>query len=278
MHANTAAKVKLLAAAGANVDAKDQEGETALMKAASTGDADVVTALLENGANVNATDNESMNALLFALSSENFAHGDDAKTLPERRIEVARSLLLAKNVDVNAQNSDGETALMRAVRLENAEIVKSLLARGADPNRSDVFGDTAFILAYEKNNAEISSLLPPTPLKRQTRNGVNAFLRAAVGKMDEAKVKELLAAGADPNHEYGISYDHKSVKSTVLILAASMGHPGIVQLLLDRGANTNAQGMISGSEHGLKYGTALEAAESSNNVEIVALLKKAKPQ
>ena len=54
-----------------------------------------------------------------------------------------------------------------------------------------------------------------------------------------------------------------------------MGHAGIVQLLLDKGADINAKGLISGSEHGLEYGTALQAAERSKKPEVVALLLKA---
>jgi hypothetical protein len=88
-------------------------------------------------------------------------------------------------------------------------------------------------------------------------------------------VKLLVAAGADPNHEYAIGYTHKTIKGRVLVLAASTGHAGIVQLLLNKGADVNAQGLISGSEHGLKYGTALEAAELSKKPEVVALLRKA---
>ena len=274
MHANTAAKVKFLVAGGANVETRDEYGQTALMKAASDGNAAVVTALLESRANVNAFDNKSMTALLFSLDDQNYAHGEERKTLPARRIEVARRLLLAKSINVNAQNVDGETALMRAVRLENVEIVKSLLDHRADPKRSDVFGNTAAILAYEKDNAQLAELLPPK-LRRQPQNVLNAFLRAAVGKKDEEKVKDLLAAGADPNHEYAIDYAHKSIKRTVLILAARMGHPGIVELLLNKGANVNAQGLIYGSEQGLKYGTALEAAESSKHAEAAALLRTA---
>ena len=274
MHANTAAKVKLLVAGGANIEAKDDEGETALMKAASNGNAGVVNALLENGANVNASDNDGMTALLFSLGSDNYAYGDEYKTLPARRLEVARRLLLAKSVDVNAQNVDGETALIRAARLESVEIIKSLLDHGADVNRSDIFGDTAAILAYEKDKAELAQLLPVTS-KGQSQNVLNAALRAAVGKKDEARVKELLAAGANPNHEYAIDYKHKSIKRTVLILAAKMGHPGVVQLLLNKGADVSAQGLIFGSEHGLEYGTALQAAEYSKHAEVVALLRKA---
>ena len=275
MEANTAAKVKMLVAGGAEVDLKDQYGQTALMHAASRGDAAVVSAILDAGANVNARDNKGLTALLYSLDDENMAMGDDRATLPERRLEVARRILQSKKADVNAANEDGETPLIRAVRLKNSEMVKTLLAHGADANRSDVFGDTAFVLAYESESAEMATLLPaPRSLKRQSPNVLNAFLRAAVGKQDEARVKALLAAGADPNYEYSISYDHKSIKRTVLILAASMGHPGIVQLLLDKGANVNATGMISGSEHGLEGGTALEAAEASKHSEIAALLKK----
>ena len=276
MSANTAAKVTLLLAKGAEIDAKDEYGQTALMHAASRGDAAVVGALLDNGANANLTDNKGLTALLYSLDDENRAYGEERKTLPERRLEVARRILLAKNVDVNAANEDGETPLMRAVRLANIDMIKALLAKRADANRSDVFGDTAVTLAYKSDNAELETLLPATSLKRKPANVLNAFLRAAIEKKDEARVKEVLAAGADPNHEYAISYDHKSIKRTVLILAAGVGHPGIVQLLLDKGANVNAEGLIFGSESGLKYGNALEAAERSNNVEVAALLKKAR--
>ncbi len=277
MSANTPAKVKLLVGNRADVNAKDEQGQTALIKAAARGDAGVVDALLENGADVNATDNKGSNALLRSLDRDNNvnAYNEGAKTLLERRLGVAQRLLLAKAFDVNAQNGDGETALMRAVRLENLEIIKSLLAKGADGNRSDLFGDTAVILAYEKGNIEIERLLPTPSLKRQPLNVLNAFLRAAIGKKDEAKVKELLAEGANPNDEYAIGYAHKTIKRTVLILAASVGHPGIVQILLSKGANVNAKGLIYGSESGLKFGTALEAAESSKHAEVAAMLRKA---
>ena len=242
----------------------------------SGGDAGVAGALLDNGASVNATDNKGLTALLYSLDSENMAHGEERKTLPERRLEVARRILLAKNIDVNAANKDGETPLMRAVRLETVEMIKALLAYGADANRSDVFGDTATILAYKSGNADIEKLLPVSSLKRQPPNVLNAFLRAAVHRKDEAKVKELLANGADPNHEYAVDYEHKSMKRTVLILAASVGHPGIVQMLLNKGANVNATGVIFANEHARKGGTALDAAELAGHPEVVALLKKAR--
>ena len=273
MHANTAAKVRLLVKNGADVEASDEQGETALMKAAARGEAAVVRALVESGANVNAKDNNGATALLHSLSRDYYGYyGDDARTLPQRRLEVARQIVLVKDVDLNAQNSNGETALMRAVRLENVGMIKSLLARGADANLSDQFGDTAFILAYAGANSEIEKLFSPTSLKDQPLNVRNAFLRAAIARKDEAKVRKLLAQGADPNYEYAIDYSHPTIKRTMLILAASLGHAGIVQMLLAKGANVNAKGLLSGSESGLRYGTALDAAQ---NAEVVAILKRA---
>ena len=273
MHANTAAKVKLLVENGADLEARDEQGETALMKAAARGEVAVVTALLETQAAVNARDNEGATALMHSLSRDYYGYyGEEAKTLPQRRLEVAQVILLAKNVDLNAQNGNDETALMRAVRLENVAMIKSLLAKGADPNRSDRFGDTAFILAYSAENAEIEKLFAPVSLKRLPSNVLNAFLRAAIARKDQAKVKELLERDADPNYEHAIDYSHPTVKRTMLILAASVGHAGIVQMLLDKGANVNAKGLLNGSESGLTYGTALDAAQ---NPEVVAILKKA---
>ena len=273
MYANTAAKVKLLAKSGADLEATDEEGQTALMKAAARGEVAVVNALLESGAAVNAKDNKGATALLHSLSREYYGYyGEEAKTLPQRRFEVAQRILLAKNVDLNAQNDNGETPLMRAVRLGNVAMVNSLLVKGADTNRSDHFGDTAFILAYGAENSEIEKLFPTPSLQRQPLHVLNAFLRAAIGRKDEAKVKELLARGADPNYEYAIDYSHPTIKRTMLILAASVGHAGIVQMLLDKGANVSAKGLLNGSESGLQYGTALDAAQ---NPEVVAILKKA---
>jgi ankyrin repeat protein len=180
-----------------------------------------------------------------------------------------------KGLDVDLQNADGETALMRAVGLGQSEIVKALLAKNADRNRADVFGNTAVVFAYEKGNDELAKLLPITSFKAQPPNVRNAFLRAAIRRKDDSRVQESLAAGADPNHTYAIDYSHKDITRTVLILAAQVGHPRIVQLLLNAGADVKAQGLVSGSEHGLIYGTALEAAEAAKNSEVVAILKKA---
>lgn len=268
MEANTPAKIKLLVEHGAQLNATDAEGATALIRAADRGDAEVVQALLQAGADTMIRDAKGATALMRALEEVPSYRVAGSEQLPKGRLDAARLLVTANIGDVNAQNKNGVTLLMQAANLGETEIVKLLLARGADVNRTDVFGNTAAVFAYEKDQAAVQELLKKATPSRQT---LNAFLRAAVEKKDAAKVKELLAAGADANYEYAYGYDHPTIKSTVLILAAKKADPGIVEMLLNAGANPNAEGLVYGSEHGLKYGTALDA---TNNVEVLNLLRK----
>ena len=257
MEANTAAKVKLLVTGGAQVNVRDEMGQTALVHAVDRGEVEVVEALLQAGADASIPDEKGETALMHALQDS-------------QRAEVAWVLLKGKIGDVNAQNENGETALMRAVALGQIEVVRSLLDRGAKVNLYDVLGNTAAVFAYEKDQATIQPLLK---VKERRRPVLNAFLRAAIGKKDGAKVRELLKAGADPNYEYAISYDHQKIKSTVLILAAQMGDATIVKQLLAAGANVNAKGLLTGSEHGLEFGTPLDATK---NPTILNLLRRSK--
>ena len=251
----------LLLARGANPNDVGQFGRTALMQASS---ATKVRLLLARGAQVNAKDDEGATALTGAVD-----RGD---------VAIVEALLNAGADGLNAQNMDGETLLMSAVRAGRTDLAKLLLAHGANPNLVDILGDTALVLAYEKGLSEIEALSRSVDPAKMTPEVRNAWLRAAIAKKDELKVKQLLAAGADANHKYAIEYRHPNVKSTVLIDAVKVGHAGIVQLLLARGADPSVKGLLHGSEHGLKYGTALDAAEASENAEIVALLRNAVAQ
>lgn len=248
----------LLLARGADPNAVGQYGRTALMAASSV---TKVKLLLARGAQVNVKDESGATALTSAVERADVA--------------VVEALLKAGAEGLNAQNEDGETLLMRAVRSGKTELARLLLASGADASLVDVMGDTVSTLAYKKDLSEIEALSRSAYPEQLTPAVRNAWLRAAVAKKDELKVREMLAAGADANLQYAIGYRHPKIKTTVLIDAVKVGHAGIVQLLLARGADPSVEGLLYGSEHGLKYGTAIDAAESSQNAEIIGLLRQA---
>ena len=101
--ADTAAVAKALGE-GANPNARDKYGTTALMRATKVGNVGSVAALLQAGADVNAQDEWGRTALMGALMDNTGWQGN---------ADVVR-LLLASGANVNATTKDGETALMHA--------------------------------------------------------------------------------------------------------------------------------------------------------------------
>jgi hypothetical protein len=111
--------------AGANVDAADSQGNTALHLAALHGFADAVAALLSAGADVNKPRQDGRRPLHAAAE-----HGHTA----------ALQLLLRAGATVDALSATGETPLLRAAQQGQLAVVDLLLLAGADPNVADNSG------------------------------------------------------------------------------------------------------------------------------------------
>jgi ankyrin repeat protein len=127
--------VKDLLTKGADVNAKDETGKTALLWVAPARDnPEMVKLLIAKGADVNAKDNEGETALMIAASQSN----------PE-----TLAALLDAGAEVNAQNNAGRTALMAAAFRANIEEIKILLAKGADLKLTDKKERMAFDVAQE---------------------------------------------------------------------------------------------------------------------------------
>jgi ankyrin repeat protein len=107
----------LLARPGVDVNALNQQGESALMMAALKGDLAGAQLLLEHGAKVNLT---GWSPLHYAASG------------PEPELV---QFLLERGAEVDAASPNGSTPLMMAAQYGAEDSVTLLIGRGADPKR-----------------------------------------------------------------------------------------------------------------------------------------------
>lgn len=229
-YCNDTKSVKALLRKGARVDSKNNDGDTALMTAASKGHAAIVSILLDNGANVNLGGWSDQTALYLAAEKGHteivdmlLARGADSNVKVKGGcVSTARRCrpvpgwtalmiaaaegysdavdrLLGKGASPNLQNSYGRTALMYASHYGFSKIVDSLLAKGADPNiiPTDEQGMPALTAAVDRNNKSIVEAL--------LKNGANINARMKDGttalywakKQGYSELQKILAdAGA----------------------------------------------------------------------------------
>ena len=124
---NDLKNVKRCLKAGADPNAQDELGMTALHEASRTGKTAIVRLLIEHGADPNARWTNNITSLDWAC-----AWG---------YIAIAR-LLLDAGADVNARNNDCCTPLHWACLNRHTAIARLLLERGADPGAQDANGET----------------------------------------------------------------------------------------------------------------------------------------
>jgi hypothetical protein len=67
--------------------------------------------------------------------------------------------VLDSNIDVNALDPKGRTALILAIARGHGDVVKALLAHGADANKVDSHGMTPKAAAHSRGNFEIISMI-----------------------------------------------------------------------------------------------------------------------
>lgn len=123
---------------------RDEEGVTALMRAARDGERENVMSLLERSVDINAADGFGWTALHYAA-----ANGD---------IRTVKALL-SKGADINAIDQSGETTLMSAVAYRNLPVVKLLIEKGAHVNQLTQDGRNALTIALRKENKKIVEIL-----------------------------------------------------------------------------------------------------------------------
>jgi len=142
-------RVQSLLATGADCNARDGEGATALMRAAHMGRLEVVRALLAAGADVNAVDERGWGALAKAVYNPDLDRGF---------ADVAQALIAA-GADIEAQIAYGIRPLMLAAGYGETAVVEALLKAGAEVLARNHGGLTALMMVKEKFYVDCINLL-----------------------------------------------------------------------------------------------------------------------
>ena len=198
---------------GADVNAKGDDGGTALHAAAFLGQYEIAKLLIQNGADVDARNNEGetvINGTMADWETTKFIAGMLQLKLDRESVETGRSQIvellrkngataefsdppdnnfwtmvgvgnlqavkqhLTKGLDINAKNKDGVTALQIATLLGQYEIAELLVQKGADVNTKANDGTTALHSAAFLGRYKEAKLLLENRIDANIRNNDGA--------------------------------------------------------------------------------------------------------
>ncbi|MGE0865320.1 MAG: ankyrin repeat domain-containing protein, partial [Vicinamibacterales bacterium] len=225
----------MLLYAGANVGAKTRlGGYTPLHLAAQVGHSSVIAPLIASGSVVGATTATGATALMQA------SHAGSAESV---------RMLIENGADLNVkETANGQTALMFAAAADRVDVVKLLLARGADmsiTSRVEDFAALTMTADVDQNGVpRPAPVQGPGPSIPGVTRGFNyneligkhgglAALHFAARQGAKATVEALVKGGAEVNQRGA------GDRTTPLLVAAINGHFDTVSYLLDNGADPN---------------------------------------
>lgn len=277
--------LKLLLARGAKVDAREKpRGTTALMWAAANSNTDAVRVLITAGADVSAhsgtvepgrkpylaqTGRERISEFAGGFGLAGVVVKQDSPEAQERvkeEINTAKTVLSEHPVPPPRPRSKkswgGLTPLIFATRQGDLATVKVLLDAGADVNQTSEFGWTALLTATQNKYYRLGEYLlqhgakpnisneggwSPLYIATDNRNIEAGDYPVRKPDMDHLDfIKELLAAGADPNLRMRSSTETRTVftnqwleeeGATPFLRAAQSGDLVLMKLLLEHGAD-----------------------------------------
>ena len=170
-------------------------------------------------------------------------------------------LLLKEHADINQQNENEWTALMIASQNGHHQVVELLLKEHADINTQEKDGWTALMLASQNGHHQVVELLLKelADINTRNKNGVTALMLAS--ENDNHQVVEVLLK----EHTNFNQQDENGW--TALMIASQNGHHQVVELLLKEHADINTQKEGDGW-------TALMLASQNGHHQVVELLLK----
>jgi ankyrin repeat protein len=229
-----------------DVNARDRNGDTAIMHAVLVGAMDSVEALAQHKASLDIKNND----------------GDTVLTLAAKKgLWDSLEKIINMGANSNAQNAQGDTVLMIALREGQVDSARRLLNYGINPTLKNNDGLTAVDIAVEKGEWPIIVVMAQHGLdiNKSLTNG-KSILQQALASDAFQEAQALLPYITDPNLP-----DNEG--QTPLMIAIGKNNIPTIKALLAYGANPaikNNEGQ-----------TALTLA--ANNQEILDLLQGSTP-
>ncbi len=253
---------------GADVNAAQGDGTTALHWAAMNGDAEAARMLVYAGANLRAATRLGAYTPLFLAARGGHAEVvatlitagadvDDASATGATPLMMAAAagdtrtvtMLVEGGADMDAADTaKGETPLMYAAAFDRADVVRLLLQRGAKPDATTTVVDLFALTAPEEESMrrQVSGGAPPPPARPRevpgltrplryneiigTQGGLTA-LHFAARQGFQQTVAAFVEGGADINQA------NPGDGMTPLLIAIVNGHFDLAKYLLEQGAD-----------------------------------------
>lgn len=223
---------------GANINTKDEDGNTALMKVIQQKKSPVICQLLiELGSDVNATNNDGYTPLMVAALDH---HSDESY----RYMDEIADILLQAGADVNIKDRAGHSMISRAINgydydeikylLDGSihhRFVQKLLQSGCRIDSHDSVTQELFAKHYSRISKETLCDLIQAGANVNAKDafGVTPLMRAC-GSEDADTCQKLIQLGADVNAQDERGY-------TPLMYASN--NKEIIRILLNNGADVD---------------------------------------
>lgn len=145
--------------------------------------------------------------------------------------EAVLAAITSPDLDVNAREPDGSTALLWATYKVDHELVRGLLKAGAKANVTNNFGATPLVEAVKLGDVELVRMLLDARADANSPNQDNQTALMVASNIGSLQIAQLLVAkGADVNAVETFRGQN------ALMWAAATNRPEIVDLLLAHGA------------------------------------------
>jgi len=218
-------KVIYFIESGIDVNAKDENGETAIKKAIKSGYREIIKYLIQNGVNLKS---ENSN-LIFEVAKKGYLDIVISLLKYENSSKIRKEALNIAQKALNQKN------FMQGIQEQNIEKVSKGIANGVDINKLDILSWSPLMNATYKGNKNITKLLIDNGVDINYRNKNNeTALIKAVEKGELFIVKLLLENGANPNIK-------DIFNNSSILFAVKHGDLDMIKLLLNYGADINIE-------------------------------------